>query len=369
MNENVLITPSPYTTLLYFLVNDLQKIHNTAYFFVRYRTWTQEEINKTREILPKSYFLKEPKITIRFRKHALLQKLYTALQLSTKRAVPYMLLRMTKNFRWPFLKNAEIFCYDNYSTAKALIGNREYTYLEEGLFTYENADIYAGRASFARRLQIFLDAPFAVRGLGVTQQAKRVILTGLAEIPKCYSSKNLDVVSMPELWEKSPADKKAFIMKFFDLSPEEAESLRHKDIILVDQPLADDGLITPDEQAEMMRRIIDRYGADRVLLKTHYRNSMNYRKLFPDVLVWDKLTPMELLTLCGAVFSEAVTVNSTAVLSFPENVNIAWLGRSPEDECFALFSPASRRLFDGFVNRIPLPDRIKAQDRKKDYSE
>ena len=83
--------------------------------------------------------------------------------------------------------------------------------------------------------------------------------------------------------------KKAFIMKFFDLTPEDADTISRKDIILVDQPLADDGLITQDEQAEMMRRIIERYGASRVLLKTHYRNSMNYRKIFPDVFVWDNL--------------------------------------------------------------------------------
>lgn len=154
-------------------------------------------------------------------------------------------------------------------------------------------------------------------------------------------------------------------MKFFGITPEEADTISREDIILVDQPLADDGLITPDEQAEMVRRIIERYGADRVLLKAQYRNSMNYRKIPPDVFVWDKLTPMELLSLCGVSFSEAVTVNSTAVLSFPENVKIAWLGRSPEDECFAHFSPASRRLFEGFVNRIPLPERIKAQDQKE----
>ena len=273
---------------------------------------------------------------------------------------------MTQNLRWPFLKIAEIFCYDNYSTAKALIGSSEYTFPEEGLFTYENADIYAGRASFARRLQIFLDAPFGVRGLGVTPQAKRVILTGMAEIPECYQGrKGLDVVSMPDLWEKSEPEKKALIMKFFGLTEEDAASLRQKDIIIVDQPLADDGLITHDEQAEMMRRILSRYDKSRLLLKTHYRNTMNYREIFPDVMIWDKQTPMELLNLCRVKFTEAVTVNSTAALSFPEDVRIEWLGRETESKYFEHFSPASRRLFDAFVNRIPLPDRIKAQDRKE----
>lgn len=365
MNKNVLITTSPYTTLLYFLVNDLKDIQDTAYFFVRGRKWTEQEVNRTKNVLPQSYFLNEKPITARFRRYALLQRLYTAAQLATNRAVPCLLLRAAKNFRWPFLKTAQIFCYDDYSTAKALIGKREYTFLEEGLFTYENADTYAYSKSFTLKLQRFLYAPFSVRGLGTSPQAVRIILTGLAEIPKCYNGRNLEVVSMPELWSKSEPQKKSIIMKFFDLTPDDIAALKQKDIIVVEQPLADDGLITRDEQTEMMRRIIQRYGASRVLLKTHYRSSINYRELFPDVLVWDKMTPMELLSLCGVRFSEAVTVNSTAALSFPEDVKIVWLGRSPEDSCFSHFGAASRRLFDAFVNRIPLPDRVKVQDEKE----
>lgn len=155
-SKNVLISPSPYTTLLYFLANDLPDIQDTAYFFVRTRRWTDSEIAGTRAILPQSYFLKEPGLTIRFRKHALLQKLYTALQLAGKRALPYAWLRFTKNLRWPFLKDAEILCYDNCSTIKALLGRKEHVYFEEGLFTYENADIYAGGASFARNFLCLL---------------------------------------------------------------------------------------------------------------------------------------------------------------------------------------------------------------------
>lgn len=357
--KQVLITPSPYTTLLYFLANDLDTLEDSAYFFVRVRRWSDEEKAKTREVLPNSYFVNQTGLTIRFRNNAVLQKFYTALQLALKRMGPYLWLRATKNLRWPFLKTAEIWCYDNYSVIKALLGSRDYVFLEEGLFTYENAEIYAGKASFFRKLQIFLEAPFGVRGLATTNQAKRIILTGLAEIPKCYADKNLDVVSMPELWAKSDPAKKAFIMKFFELSPEDVEAMKERDVILVDQPLADDGLITRDEQAEMLRKIIADYGASRVLLKTHYRSTMNYRELFPDVYVWDKLTPMELLTLCGVKFSQAVTVNSTAVLSFPEDMRIEWLAKDMESKYFGHFSPESRRNFTEFAENFPVPYRVR----------
>ena len=104
---------------------------------------------------------------------------------------------------------------------------------------------------------------------------------------------------MLELWKESGRDKQEFIMKFFELEASDIEAIKSKEIILVDQTIADDGLMTKAEQIELVRRILDRYGASNVLLKTHYRNSINYRAVFPDVMVWDKFTPMELLTFCG----------------------------------------------------------------------
>ena len=360
---NVLITTSPYTTLLYFLVNDLQDIKSSACFFIRNRHYSSEERKKITSIMPKSYFLIESPLRIRFRGNALTRRLYTALQLVLRRGIPYVFLRVSKKFRWSFLNTAEIFAYDNSPTAAALIGRRDYTFLEEGLFTYQNADRFANNNSLDLRLQDFCAKPFGIRGLAANSQAKRIILTGLAEIPECYSKKNLDVVSMLELWKESGRDKQEFIMKFFELEASDVEAVKSKDIILVDQPLADDGLMTKAEQIELVRRILDHYGASNVLLKTHYRNSINYRAVFPDVMVWDKFTPMELLTFCGVKFREAVTVNSTAVLTLPSDVKIEWLGIDTANSFFDHLSEPSSTILRNFINSIPTPNRIQTQER------
>ena len=47
--KQVLITPSPYTTLLYFLANDLSTLEDSAYFFVRVRRWSEAEKAKEDE--------------------------------------------------------------------------------------------------------------------------------------------------------------------------------------------------------------------------------------------------------------------------------------------------------------------------------
>ena len=366
--ENVLITRSPYVTLIYFLVNELQKIKNTAYFFVITRACSEEEIRHTREIFPHSYFFREYSLKSMFKKYSILRRFCTALQICSRITVPYLVLRATKNFRWPFLKTAELFCWDLPPIAKALIGKCDYTFLEEGLGVYAYAELedtlHSKDIPYSVRLARFLYAPFGLKPLGLSPQAKRIILTRLAEIPNCYKDKNVEIISIPELWEKSSPEKKALIMKFFDLTFEDIEAIKQKDIIFVEQPL--DGYLTVEEKIEMLRRILNRYAHSRILLKTHYRTTINYKELFPDVLVWDKHTPMELLNLCGAKFTEAITINSTAALCFPEDVHIVWLGSNPEDPCFAHFSPESRDKFNKFVNELPIPSRIKAQNIKKE---
>lgn len=368
--ENVLITTSPYTTLLYFLANELSQIKRTKFFFISVMRSTLENQKQVyispppppKELNRSIYFLHEPALKIRFRNHYLLKHLYFFLQLIPYKAIPYIFLRASKNFRWPFLKSAEIWAYDDPPFAKALIGRKDYTFIEEGLFTYHYADIYAKNPSFFRKLQIFLAAPFGVRGLGTTPQAKRIILTGSAPIPECYSKKNLKILSMSEQWAKSDAAKRDFIMKFFGLNLEDLEALKQRKVIFIEQALSDDGMITRKEQIEMIRKILERNNPSQVLLKTHYRSSINYREIFPDVLIWDKRTPMELLTLCGGNFTKAITVHSTAVLSLPENVKIEWLIQNPNDPCFSHFSPVSRNFLNKTCARTLTPDRIKLQD-------
>ena len=59
--ENVFIAYSPHVLLIYFLVNNLQKLQNTAYFFLRTRAYSEEEKRHARDIFPHSYFFHEYK--------------------------------------------------------------------------------------------------------------------------------------------------------------------------------------------------------------------------------------------------------------------------------------------------------------------
>ena len=365
MASQVLITTSPYTTLLYFLVNDLDEIKQSNYFFIQHRKWTDQDKNHIQELLPNSYFLNEKPVTAKFRSIKLLFLSHKACQIIAKRIIPYLTLRLTKNHRWPFLKNSTIYAYDDISICSALIGSSDYIFVEEGLYTYENADVYAGNGKFSRmlvkKIEKFLNTPFGIKGLALNNQAKKLILTGLSDIPKCYSKKNLEIISIPDLWKKSNDEKKSFIMKFFNLSVNDLDNLRKRDIIFIEQAFSSDGYITRDEQIEMIRKIIEKYNAQRIVLKTHYRSTINYREIFPELFVWDKLTPMELMNLCGIKFTKAITVNSTAVSQLPDDVKIEWLGLNMNSELFSHLSNSSRAIMERLSARMPIPNRIKNQ--------
>jgi hypothetical protein len=50
-------------------------------------------------------------------------------------------------------------------------------------------------------------------------------------------------------------------------------------------------------------------------LKPHPRETTDYKKAFPDVIVFDKIVPFQLFSLIGLKFKTVVTVCSTAALS------------------------------------------------------
>lgn len=207
--------------------------------------------------------------------------------------------------------------------------------------------------------RLLLGALFDKR-MGEGPQAKRIILTGLAELPEYYKNKNVEIVSMERLWQESSEEKKNFILNIFDLTPDELVVLQGCDVLLLSQPLAHDGYVTEAEQIEMTRRILAPYEPSRVLLKPHPRDPLKYAELFPEVHVWNKPTPMELLNLCGAKFKKVVTVNSTAALSFSYSVELDWLGKNLDAPCFGHLCEASRKKFNQFAREIPLPKERRA---------
>lgn len=336
--QSVFMGGSLHSFLLYLLLNDLKKVENT-FFFVHLKFLAQ--ILDQHSWSYHFFGLYTPTGTR-------MQKFFTLLC----RGIRILFWKLSAKVRWSFLRRVPIYGEDRAEYSVILIGRRAYTLLEEGMMNYSD---FSKRKIRFRVLRRFLLGPLFDRRMGVGPQAKRIILTGLAKIPEHYRNKNVEIVSMERLWQESCEEKKNFILNVFDLTPDELVVLQGCDVLVLGQPLAHDGYMTEAEQIEMTRRILAPYEPSRVLLKPHPRDPLKYAELFPDVRVWNKPTPMELISLCGAKFKKVVTVNSTAALSFSYSLELDWLGKNLDALCFSHLCEASRKKFNRFAGEIPLP--------------
>ena len=201
---------------------------------------------------------------------------------------------------------------------------RKYTYtlIEDGIgnyYDYKKGNIPKNSIKyFARRLKYG-------NFFGVSDNCKKIILTGLAKIPKNIQNK-VEVVDLKQLWSKKTKDEQQKIISFFGLNDELLDILKTKDIVLLTQPISEDGLVTESEKIDIYRSIISKYDKDNLVVKTHPRETTDYKKYFPDTLVLDEPFPFEILNFLGIKFKKVATLMSTAGLNLCEDTEVEWYG-------------------------------------------
>lgn len=89
-----------------------------------------------------------------------------------------------------------------------------------------------------------------------------------------------------------------------------------KTLLLLTEPFAVTGRL-PDEESQikLYRELIEKYGSDRtVMVKSHPRDNVDYKKYFPKITVIEKNMPMEVMNFDDRVhFDTALTVTSSAI--------------------------------------------------------
>jgi hypothetical protein len=76
---------------------------------------------------------------------------------------------------------------------------------------------------------------------------------------------------------------------------------------------------------------------------------IKYKEFFPEISIISKPIPMQLIDIMGIKFTKAVTISSTAVLSFPYEIEIDWLGTSWDKTLYAYYGD------------MPLPDKLQCK--------
>lgn len=314
--NNVCIVDSAYALLLYLLYQDEDRIDDTYYFSCK---GIHPSIRKN---FKNFYFFPHfPHGKIEVIKYILRFKVF-------------------RYFFFPYLRKCNFFAQDHVPFARYIIGNNNYTLLEEaktmftffykvGMITNSNRI----RKSLSKRAKWVSEASYSC--LGNNSLCNQIIVTS-DDYDKYISGKTVKMVSFKELWDRSSGRKKELILKYFNINP--SLDLSSKTVILLTQTFYDDGELTEEEHYQVYKTIIDdlslRFDKSKILIKPHPRESFDYQKKFKDVTVFNTVVPLQLLDLIGCHFECAATITSTSVETIPYELEIKWYGAKVHEKLY-----------------------------------
>ena len=243
--------------------------------------------------------------------------------------------RFLKYFNYPFLKKAEIFAYDM-PYFNILIGKREYRLLADApnwltLNMQEHSIEYNRQlkraSSLLGKCQKILYGNIFINYFGRNNQCKVVYLTEENHSP-ILNNKTVIINSLDNLWAAASKEKQTYVKKIFGISDEDIDILNSRPIIFFSQPLIDDCGLTAEENLILHNRIFSNYLHSNIIIKTHPRDTFDYQKYFPDIIVYNKKVNSQLLLLVGIQPQKIVTICSTAIETFPEVISCDYYGTS-----------------------------------------
>lgn len=236
-------------------------------------------------------------------------------------------LRFFKYHCFPFLKHADIYAYD-IPYVSLCIGNRPYKLLADSpnwmtLNVQRNSSSYLREQkharSFSGRIQRFVFGNLYVHYHGENEQCQTIYLTEENTSP-VLEGKKVHIKSLDSLWANASEVKKDFIQKCFNITNEDISLLQSRPNIFFSQPLCKDCGMTETEYVSVIQGIFQNYSEKDLIVKTHPRDTFNYKKYFPEVKVFAKPVSSQILMAMGLSPKRIITICSTAIEGFPESV-------------------------------------------------
>ncbi len=255
-----------------------------------------------------------------------------------------IVLRLTRNWRYPFLNRCRIFAQDM-GIMTPLIGRSQYALLSDGPF-FLSQDMQVDSTEYQTQqrkgrspqglIEYCLYGPVSVHNHGNNKQCTDIYLTHPNESP-VLEGRHVHVDSLESLWGLASESKRNFVLHVFDVSMEEVALLSSRSVMFMTQPFTTDNILTHDEYVELMQKIMAHYDARTVIFKKHPRDTFNYREYFPESIEFSKPVNMQLLNLLGVKVERAVTISSSSVSSFPDNVVVDWFGTNCHPKILAVY--------------------------------
>ena len=229
---------------------------------------------------------------------------------------------LTKELHWNFIKKSNLFINDHLPWGCILGQRYKYNLLEDGVALYMNP-LPKG---YWGKIRAWLLNPFPRGSWGMNDNCSTIHMTQSVSIDSPLNKKKITVNSFKKLWNESSEEKRKIIIDIFDITAEDINCINKCENLILTQPFSEMNYMKTDEEISCLKKMIQTLELENIMIKTHPAEKKNYKKIFPQIDVYTKKTPMELFALLGCNFKKVITVSSTAAMIFKDNAEIIWYG-------------------------------------------
>ncbi|MBO7337643.1 MAG: hypothetical protein J6U33_03250 [Paludibacteraceae bacterium] len=309
---HVCIAPSLYPLMQYILLKDIDTVKKHTFYI-----FTDVISKDIRKHLPCVHYKHDSG---------------TFSQNLKKRLDKFAIL-LFKYCRFPFLKTAKIYALDMTYTC-LFIGKREYDLLSDGpgcltSNMQENCAAYirqkAKANSLVGRIQRLVFGDVFINNWGNNKQCQELYMTE-ENVSPIVDSHKTHVKSLKQMWNEASEETKDFLLEIFSLDKSDIESLNSRPLMFFTQPMTTDCGMSENEYAEVLKKMLGRYDNTQLIIKTHPRDRFDYQSLFPDALVYRKAVNAQLLELTGVKPKKVITICSSSVEAFSEDIECDYFG-------------------------------------------
>lgn len=202
--------------------------------------------------------------------------------------------------------------------------HKKITLYEHGMINYQKVnEMFHGKK--ITKLQKFILSCFGetIGTYGRDKKVKEIYLNAPEKAPLDIIKK-VKKLNINEKWRMLKKEDKDKITKIFGVSNLDLKDYNEK-IILITQPLSEQGFITEEEKIDIYKKILSNYKDEEIIIKVHPREKTDYKKFF-NCKILNKEFPLEILNFEGVRFKKAITLYSTAIDTFDYNLEKERLG-------------------------------------------
>ncbi len=130
----------------------------------------------------------------------------------------------------------------------------------------------------------------------------------------------IEYLDLDSLWAQRTPSEQIEFAGYYRIDEQALSRLKQARVLLVTQPMSEDNIMSEADKIAIYKSIIEKY-QDKIIIKPHPREITDYQKFFPNIEVFPKTAPVELLKLLVPEINRIATFFSTAGVNLGESVD------------------------------------------------